>query len=250
MNIDPATRTCKEYPEIAQGTPEWAALRAGLPTSSRFDDIVTPSGERSKSRDGYLCQLLGERMLGFPDESPSTKMMDRGRGMEAEAVLAYEFQHELDTVKVGFITNAAGTIGASPDRLVGNVGLLEVKCPSLAVHVSYLRRTGNAYAKYKIQVQGQLLIAQRDWSDTLSYFPGLPDAEYRVDRDEEFIALKMTPKIEEFSAELESEWQKCIEKGWDRQIAEARKVQPLPGSRSIDELVAMANAAGHRTPEF
>ena len=126
--------------DCIQGTTEWLSVRAGIPTASMFDQIITPkTGKLSTSSEGYMLRLLAERILKRPIEQQAfSGWMDRGSAMESDAVAFYEFQRSLDTVKVGFITNDAGTIGASPDRLVGDDGLLEIKCPSEAVHMGYL----------------------------------------------------------------------------------------------------------------
>ncbi len=106
--------------------------------------------------------------------------MDRGSQMEADAVAFYELQRDCDTVKVGFITNDDGSVGASPDRLVGESGLLEIKVPSEAVHMSYLLGSGSAYEAYKVQMQGQLWVSGKAFNDSLSFHPELPPALLRI----------------------------------------------------------------------
>jgi len=133
--------------------------------------------------------------------------------MEAEAVKFYEFQADAETVKVGFITNDEETIGASPDRLVGDKGLLEIKVPSEGIHVGYLLQSGGAYQEYRIQVQGQLWIAEKEWCDILSWHPELPPALYRIERDEEFIE-KLASAVEAFSGVLEEQFKECVARGW------------------------------------
>ena len=145
--------------DCVQGTTEWAWLRAGMPTASNFDKIITPKGAVSTQAEKYMFKLLAERIMCHPCEEFKSSWMDRGQQTEGEAVAFYEMQRDVDTVKIGFVTNDTETIGASPDRLVGNVGLLEIKCPSEAVHVSYLLQAGSAYSEYRVQVQGQLVEA-------------------------------------------------------------------------------------------
>lgn len=247
VDVRPAgARTCIEHPEIAQGTPEWMQLRAGIPTSSRFDDIVTASGNPTTgaSRDMYMNHLLAERILGCPIDAPTTKMMDRGHVVEPVAIAYYEAIHDdlPATIPVGFVTNAEKTAGASPDRLVGEDGLLECKAPGYAIHMSYLRRTDGAYKKYRVQVQGQLWICQRLWCDTLSYCEPLPDALYRVERDREFIGDALEPHVGKFIADLEIAWQECKDNGWAREIAQARRFQKS-NAEVMAEVEAMAQAA-------
>lgn len=195
-----------------QGSPEWIAARLGLPTASCFDQILTPGGKPSKSAERYMYKLLAERMMGHACIEFVSTWMDRGMQSEAEAVAYYEAKKDLDTVKVGFITNDAGTIGASPDRLVGSEGLLEIKVPAEHTHVGYL--LGATVADdHKPQVQGQLWIAERQWCDVLSYHPDLPPALIRVDRDESYIRL-LAAAVEEFAGRLADETEKARARGW------------------------------------
>lgn len=208
--------------DCIQGTPEWTHLRAGIPTASQFDRIVTPKGKISTQAEKYMYELLAERMMGHPIVEFTSHWMDRGSQTEAEAVSFYEFTRDESTVKVGFITNDDGTIGASPDRLVGERGLLEIKVPKEATHVSYMMQSGSAYDEYKVQTQGQLWIAERDWNDLLSYHPELPEAIIRIERDEKYIEI-LSAAVETFSLELERQFQLCIERGW---VSEKRQPEP------------------------
>jgi YqaJ-like viral recombinase domain len=172
---------------VTQGSPEWLALRCGIPTASCFDQIVTPKGKPSSQAERYMHTLLAERIMGHPAQEIVTGWMDRGSRTESEAVAYYEGQRDLDTERIGFLTNNAGTIGASPDRFVGADGLLEIKVPREHTHVGYLL-TRSVDAVYYPQVQGQLWISERTWLDILSYHPEMPPALIRVERDEAYIA--------------------------------------------------------------
>ena len=198
---------------LIQGTSAWTAARLGIPTASQFHRIVTGKGNPSRSAEGYLFELLAERITGLPTVNFKSSWMERGHELESEAVNYYEFQKDVETVPVGFITNAARTIGASPDRLVGPDGLLEIKCPKPSTHVGYLLRIGDTYEDHGTQVQGQLSVSKRGWSDLLSYSPGMPPALIRVERDEPFIRA-MRGYIESFSAGLDAHTQAAIERGW------------------------------------
>ena len=197
---------------VKQGTPEWLTIRAGIPTASCFDQILTPGGKISTSAKRYMHTLLAERIMGHPIVDHVSFWMQRGNELEAQAVSYYESMRELDTTAVGFCTNDAGTIGASPDRLVGDEGLLEIKVPKEHTHVGYLLGEGVG-ADYRAQVQGQLWVTGRRWSDTLSYHPEMPPALVRVERDEAYIAL-LAGAVEEFSRQLEAAAGQAREKGW------------------------------------
>lgn len=198
--------------DVVQGTPEWIALRCGIPTASAFDRILTPGGKASKQAEGYLHQLIAERLMGHAVEEVITTWMSRGQQMEAEAVAYYESLRERETIKIGFLTNDAGTIGASPDRFVGDDGLLEIKVPKESTHVGYLL-TKAVDAAYYPQVQGQLWVSGRAWLDVMSYHPEMPQALVRVERDEAYIAT-LSAAVEAFSGELERVTAEARERGW------------------------------------
>jgi hypothetical protein len=223
-----------------QGTEQWLQLRAGIPTASAFDRILTPGGKPSRSAEKYMYQLLAERMMGRPViQATRLWWADRGKELEAEARAFYQFTREAAIDLVGFITNDAGTVGASPDGLVGTKGLAEFKCPSEAEHVMYLLESGSAYEEYKVQVQGQLLIAaDRDWVDVCSYHPLMPPALVRIERDERFIGL-LDAAVTTFSLELERMSDLLIERGWikpDWRSAIVTEKAEMPGGKKIEHL--------------
>lgn len=172
---------------VAQGTPEWKALRTGIPTASEFDKIITPTGKLSGQADAFAARLVAEIVLGRSMEADlsNVEAIARGNELEPMAALAYEFEFGVTTEKVGFITNDEGTVGISPDRLVGNDGLVEIKCPFAPTHVLYM--TKGFDKKYYPQVQGQLLYSEREWNDRVSYSDELPLYRERTYRDEPFI---------------------------------------------------------------
>lgn len=186
--------------DCQQGTSEWAKARIGIPTASCFDKLITPRTMKpSASAKDYMHLKLAEWLLDAPLDDAISQWMERGYQLEEEAVNLYELQHDTDTEAVGFILRDDRAAGASPDRLVGADGLLEIKCPSAKVHVGYL--LGSVADDYRCQVQGQLYIAEREWCDVVSYCPGLPLAEVRVQRDEEFIG-RLEGALDVFLAEL------------------------------------------------
>jgi len=191
-----------------QGSTEWLRLRMGKPTASQFSRIVTPTGKVSTSQDAYMRELVAELIIGRPLEGPKMPWMERGKDLEAEAVAFYEFQKDVETEVVGFMTNDAETIGASPDRRVSPTRLLQVKCPSPAVHVGCLL-FDDVSKEYKPQLQGELYIAEAEVNDIISYHPEMPHALVSVQRDEEFIKLldaelqKFVAKLAEKRAELD-----------------------------------------------
>jgi len=197
--------------DVKQGSVEWQQLRAGVPTASEFSRILTPGGKPSASSRTYLHELVAERLMGCPLVKVTTAMMDRGHEMEPEAVAYYEFQNDVGAVQVGFITTDDGRIGASPDRLIGEDGLLEIKCPAPHTHIGYLL-WDEAAKEYMPQLQGQLLVTGRAWVDICSYHPGLPTAVKRVVRDETYITL-LQAALDAFCAALDSAMELLAERG-------------------------------------
>lgn len=194
------------HKEIIQGSASWLQIRAGIPTSSEFHRIVTPkTGKPSEQAKAYMYGLIAERIMGTPLVESVSWFMERGSAMEAEAVSYYAFQRDVEPEPVGFITNDDATIGASPDRLIGDDGLLEIKCPAPHTHIGLLLKEP-LDMKYRSQIQGQLWVTGRQWVDIMSYCPGLPEVLIRVERDEEHIA-RLAIGVTAFSKELETRWQ-------------------------------------------
>jgi putative phage-type endonuclease len=161
---------------VQQRSEEWFRARAGKFSGSRFADLmaVTRSGP-SASRRNLLATLAVERLTGTCVETYTNAAMERGTALEAEARDAYAFDQSVAVVEVGFITHPKYPfIGVSPDGLVGDDGMVELKAPaSMAKHLDALRTNAHA-AEYRWQLQGQLLVAERDWVDAVSYDPRFP----------------------------------------------------------------------------
>jgi hypothetical protein len=184
-----------------QGTDEWRACRAGIPTASEFDTVHAKgkSGGDSKTRRTYMLKLIGERLTGAPMYSYSNDHMERGKEMEAEARNLYSMVSDLEPVQIGFMRR--GDAGASPDSLVGNDGLLEIKTKLAHLQLDVLL-TDEFPPEHRAQCQGQLWIAQREWVDFVSYWPGLPLFAKRVFRDEDYIK-RLAEAVRVFNAEME-----------------------------------------------
>jgi len=187
--------------DCIQGTPEWFAARCGIPSASNFDKILTTDGKPSKQRIKYLYQLAGEKTAGKQEETYQNAAMLRGIEMEDEARKLYEIITGESVFQVGIcVTEGKAVYAASPDGMVGEDGLLEIKNPLIATHVSYLL-DGKLPMDYFQQTQGQLLVTGRKWVDFVSNYPGLKPLIVRVERDKEFLkALEI--ELEVFCSEL------------------------------------------------
>lgn len=189
--------------DCEQGSDEWLAARAGVPSASMFSSIITPSGASSTARKDYLRQLAGEWLIGKPDPDAysGSYWMKRGQELEPQARSFYEFWVEEKVNQVGFIyKNALRQVGCSPDGLVGDKGGWENKTPKLTTHIGYLEN-GIVPAIYKAQIQGCMWITDREWWDFMSFHPDTEPLVIRVERDDEFIS-KLETLVKEFLTDL------------------------------------------------
>lgn len=185
--------------DVEQGSPEWHACRCGIPTASRFKDILA-KGEL-KMRTKYLRDLAAEVIRGTVEEDGySNSHMERGKEQEAEARDLYAFARGVDPVPVGFVRN--GRAGCSPDSFVGDDGGLEIKTALGHIQIERLQR-GTLPTEHIAQVQGGLWITGRQFWDFTSYSRGLPPLIVRVERDEEYIA-QLANAVEAFNTELDA----------------------------------------------
>jgi len=194
---------------MEQRTPEWHQVRLGIPTGSRIGDATakTKTGW-SSSRENYMAELLTERLTGQPAPQYSNAAMEFGTQVEPEARAAYEFTRNLSVQQIGFLPHPTLRSGASPDGVVeGNPrGLVEIKCPNTATHIATLLGAP-IDLKYLKQMQWQMVCANAQWCDWVSYDPRLPDnlrmVIRRVPRDDKMIAgleLDIRLFIEEMDA--------------------------------------------------
>lgn len=216
-----------KYHFIDQYSDAWDKVRLGIPTASQMSRIITPGGKPSDSWKDYAYHLLAERLLERPVDTYKSAAMERGSQMEPLAVEWYEWDRDLQTKPIGFITNEARTVGASPDRLVGDVGLLEAKAPMPQTHVKYLL-TGEIDKKYWPQLQCQLFVSEREWVDILAWDSVLPRIVIRVTRDEPYIAC-MEKLLDDFNDYMS----KIIEK-----IKKVTNVPDMPEIRDSQTILA------------
>lgn len=186
--------------DCEQNSHEWLEARRGIPTASCFSKILA-KGE-GKTRRRYLLDLAAERLTGELAEGFSNAYTDRGHAMEPEARNMYAFQFDVDPRQVGFIRNDDITAGASPDSLIGDDGLLEIKTKLGALQLEVLE-SRKLPSEHVVQVQGQLWVTGRSWCDFVSYWPKLPLFVTRVERDEGYIS-KLAQAVADFNGELDA----------------------------------------------
>lgn len=177
--------------DCQQGTPEWHAARAGIPTASEFSTVLAAKGKeadgKSKTRRAYIRKLAGERITGEPAESYSNAYMERGHTVEPQAREDYAFIHDVEPQIVGFVTTDDGMAGCSPDSLIGEAGALEIKSAAPHILLDHMLK-GDFPAEHKPQTQGVLWVAERDWIDLIAYWPKMKPFIVRAGRDEAYIA--------------------------------------------------------------
>lgn len=173
--------------DVAQRSPEWYALRTGIPTASEFSKIITSTGEPSKQASTYAMTLAAELYAGKPiDAWEGNAYTERGRELEGQALDYYAFVNGVTVQTVGFVTDEELGAGCSPDGLVGDDGMVEVKCLKAENHIKailYHKKHGRCPTDYVQQTQGQLMICDRDWCDLLFYHGMLPSIVIRQERN-------------------------------------------------------------------
>jgi putative phage-type endonuclease len=191
---------------IEQGTPEWFALRLGKVTASRITDVLAKvkTGE-AVTREDYRTELVVQRLTNKPSETFTNPAMEWGTLQEPMARITYEAHTSVFVEQVSFVEHPTiEWFGCSPDGLVGEDGLLEIKCPSSKNHIKYLLG-GKPPAKYVPQMQCQMAVTGRKWCDFVSYDPRLPEDlqlfVVRLERDVSFI-MSMEEEVDKFLKEV------------------------------------------------
>ena len=170
-----------------QQTEEWDRWR-NRPTASEFSSFITPArGDFSKQATAYAAKIVAKR-LGVYTEPPPTYWMDWGTEHEPNAKAAYTLQTGREITDVGFVLpDHTDAYGGSPDGLVGDDGLIEIKCPAPETLIG-LHAYGGIPSQYIPQIQGLLLITGRGWCDFYGFHPELTPFIIRVEPDEKYQA--------------------------------------------------------------
>lgn len=190
-----------------QRTDSWFEERAGKVTASSIYKVMsrTRTGY-SADRANYQAQLVTERLTGRPADSFSNAAMQWGVDTEPQARAMYGLEIGFDVEETGFHHHPVIEMsGASPDGLVGDLGLVEIKCPNSATHISTL--TGASIdRKYILQMHWQMVCTNREWCDFVSFDPRLPDNMQmiikRVERDDDLIA-EIEDEVKKFLSEVD-----------------------------------------------
>ena len=197
------------YIDVAQGSDDWHKHRCGSLGASQVHDVLakTKSGYTA-ARANTKARMVAERLTGLTQETFKSSAMQWGNDTEPQARSAYEFITGKRVQVVGMfkLANLVGS-HASPDGLVDNDGLIEIKCPNTATHIETLK-TEKIDPKYITQMQWQMALTDREWCDIVSYDPRMPEDLSlfikRVPRDPQAIADLMK-QVEEFLGEVDAD---------------------------------------------
>jgi len=165
---------------IEQRSDEWEEIRRGKLTASDFSKIITKTGKLSSQYIEVLYKNLSEINTFAKEFYPTNFYMERGIELEDEAIIAYEQATSYLVDKIGFIESKCGLFGVSPDGLINDDGLIEVKCLMQKKHLSLLVGDYSAINEYIPQIQFQLFISKRKWVDFISFNPDFIEKQQRI----------------------------------------------------------------------
>ena len=189
-----------------QNSDEWFELRLGLATASNFATIMASGkdGGPSLTRAKLLHRLAGEIITGEPTEEFRNGAMERGKMLEAEARESYVRRKNVDVRQIGFARNFTELklCGASPDALIGFDGGLEIKTIRADLLIPLLKNPTSAGSEHRAQVQGNMMVLEREWWDLSLYAHSkMPALDIRIYRDDKYIA-ELSNQIERFNWDL------------------------------------------------
>jgi putative phage-type endonuclease len=202
---------------VKQGGAEWLQERCGKATASRFSDVMAKVkvGEAA-TRRRYRMQLVTERLTGIPVEGYKNAAMVWGNEQEPFARIAFEATQGVIIKQSGFVAHQSiQNCGASPDGLIEEDGLLELKCPESTTHIEWMEG-GKAPSEHIAQMQGQMAVTGRKYVQFASYDPRFPPSlqlfVVRVDRDPAYIE-KLEKEVTAFLSEVDAMCERLLKRG-------------------------------------
>jgi len=173
--------------DIVQNSDEWFEIKLGKFSASTCADLLM-----AKNTKGYINlidKIIEERLTRLPSESKAwtgNRFTDMGHEREPLAAADYELRNFAELELIGVI-ELDDWVLCSPDRLIGDNGLYQAKCPIFNTQRQYLK-TQKIPGNYFKQMQFELYVSGRDYNIFNSYHPYLPAVDIRVERDEVVIA--------------------------------------------------------------
>lgn len=219
------------HENIEQGTPEWLELRCGILTASEFNKILTPTLKTADNDEtrSHVYEILAQRINKYVEPMYITDDMLRGHTEEIYAREKYSEKYG-EVTEIGFITNdkLGFNIGYSPDGLVGDDGLIEIKSRKQKYQLETILSRGlpkNNKINPMMQIQVGLFVSERKWCDFISYHGGMPMWVYRVEPDEKYQeAIKIAAEsFEEKVKTLYNEYMEIL-KSPDSRVFETERI--------------------------
>jgi hypothetical protein len=222
--------------ECKQKSAEWMIARAGVPTASEFDALLTPKLEPRKGQtvETYLARKLSEWWIGGPLPQVGSYYMEQGTILEDEAIPWYELETGRTVTRIGYITTDDGRVGCSPDGVLmlegGVYGAgIEIKCPAIHTHVSWLL-DGVLPTEHAAQVYGSMWVTGLSEWYFLSYHRGLPALRVTVSQDGAILG-RIGEALESFLAKLDAGKKRLIEING----GEPKRSKPLPNWQHAED---------------
>ncbi len=194
MSVEMETIDC------IQGSEEWYQARLGFVTASNFSKVLN----KKSGRGLYMRKIAAERLTGYREDEYKNDIMFHGNEIEDIARNVYQMIKDCEVQQVGFVRRD-DDVGGSPDGLIDEDGLIEIKCPLPSTHIEYII-SNKVPSKYIPQIQGLLWITGRAWCDFVSYdnrIVSKPMHIIRVERDSEYIN-DMAANVNVFVKELKA----------------------------------------------
>lgn len=206
--------TIIEYPELVQGSEDWLQARCGILTASIVGKLITPATLKTANNDtsrGIINTLAAERITGRVEPTYPSRDMQRGTEEEPFARAEYE-KHHAPVKTTGFLLFEELRLGYSPDGLVGDDGLIEIKSRSPKVQIQTIL-ADEVPAANMAQLQAGLLVTGREWIDYVSFSNGMPLYVRRVFPDVDwFTAItNATKEFEQQVARIEDAYDNAVE---------------------------------------
>ena len=188
--------------DFEQGSPEWFGARVGSPGASSISKIITSTGTISKQRDDYLYQLAGEKVAGKAEEGYKNQAMINGNEREDGNRKLFEMLYDVEVKQCGIVyKDERKLFHCSPDGLIGDNDLLEIKSPQIGTQARLLCEQ-KIKPEYWCQCQMQMYVCERWNVYFMSAYEGLPPFIQCISRDDKFIG-KLSAALEDFVAELQ-----------------------------------------------
>jgi hypothetical protein len=191
---------------VIQGSEEWRAIKCGKVSASRVSEVLAKG--KGLTRAAYLAEIVVERLTGAFTEGFESADMRRGKELEPQARAGYELFRSVQVETVGFVHHPhIPMAGASPDGRVGEIGLVQFKCPRPHNHMEHLDAETSLPKEYRDQMQWEMACDNREWCDFVSFCPSFPPGMdlcvRRVHRDGAYIA-EMEIAVQAFIAEVDA----------------------------------------------